>query len=85
MNKIGQITYKHLENKVFIKDGLITTKFAAKECANIAEEMCIKFAEFSCKYYDEDLMPNQWWDCNLNSKNTILSTKELFQEFLKTL
>ncbi len=71
-----------LEDK-FITAGCLFAN--AKECANIAEEMCIKFAEFSCKYYDEDLMPNQWWDCNLNSKNTILSTKELFQEFLKTL
>ena len=71
-----------LEDK-FITAGCLFAN--AKECANITEEMCIKFTEFSCKYYDEDLMPNQGWDCNLNSKNTILSTKELFQEFLKTL
>ena len=76
-----------LKNKLLhvVDDTDLNIEIAAKECANIAEEMCIKFAEFSCKYYDEDLMPNQWWACNLNSKNTILSTKELFQEFLKTL
>ena len=85
MNKIGQITYKHLENEAFIKDGLITTKFAAEECANITEEMCIKFDKWKRYYlettkddYDLYLLPqepmNKWY-----------TVEELFQEFLKTL
>ena len=53
------------------------SKKSAEVCANITEEIAVKFTEFLQKqYYLED---NDWFDYNSEG------IRKLFQEFLKTL
>ena len=75
MNKLQE----KLKNKLLhvTNDTERNIEIAAKECANITEEIAVKFTEFLQKqYYLED---NDWFDYNSEG------IRKLFQEFLKTL
>lgn len=85
MNRLEEKIYKHLENEAFIKDGLLTTDFAAKECANITEEIAIKYRKF-CLLQDVQYFDNtEEGDIYTTRKGEKVTEKELFQEFIKTL
>jgi hypothetical protein len=54
----------------------------ALKSSEITTDVAIKFAEFSSQYYDEDLTKDQWFNHSLNAEKKILTTQELFEEFI---
>lgn len=78
MNKLEKQIFTRLENEVFIKDGLLTTDFAAKKSAEITIDIVVKFHEWIRK--SKDIIDKQNGSYLFN--NNYYITEELFQIFI---
>ena len=83
MNKLQE----KLKNKLLhvTNDTERNIEIAAKECANITEEIAIKYRQFwllqDVQYFDN----TEEGDIYITRRGKKVTEKELFQEFIKTL
>jgi hypothetical protein len=75
MNKLEELHF-NINQKFMLGEQL------AIKSAEITTDIAIKFAEFSSQYYDEDLTKDQWFNYSLNAEKKILTSQEIFEEFI---